>query len=182
VDFVLFEEDLKAARSPRHITNFLAEKLECKQTEVRVPLALDSVGGEIGTMMINSLTDNGVHVTYGGLSLKPVSVRAGGLIFKDVSLRGFWLTRWMMDRKNVDGRIEEDEERLDEHGNEIHQLESKEKPISNRTTMLRHLWSLKCEGKLNLPELEVFGMDQVEDAVKRVGSGVKVAFDCREMD
>ena len=182
VDFVLFEEDLKAARSPRHITNFLAEKLECKQTEVRVPLALDSVGGEIGTMMINSLTDNGVHVTYGGLSLKPVSVRAGGLIFKDVSLRGFWLTRWMMDKKNVDERIEEDKERLDEHGNEIHQLESKEKPISNRTTMLRHLWSLKCEGKLNLPELEVFGMDQVEDAVRRVGSGVEVAFDCREMD
>ena len=35
----------------------------------------------------------------------------------------------------MDERIEEDEERSDEHGNEIHQLESKEKPISNRTTM-----------------------------------------------
>jgi hypothetical protein len=34
----------------------------------------------------------GVIVTYGGLSMKPVSIPTGLFIFKDIQARGFWLS------------------------------------------------------------------------------------------
>ena len=35
---------------------------------------------------------SGTMVTYGGMSMKPVSVPTSLLIFKDLRLRGFWLS------------------------------------------------------------------------------------------
>lgn len=33
-------------------------------------------------------------VTYGGMSLQPVTVPTSPFIFNDINLRGFWMTRW----------------------------------------------------------------------------------------
>lgn len=44
----------------------------------------------------------GSLVTYGGMSLKPVTVPTSLLIFNDIKLRGFWLTRYY--EQNPDAR------------------------------------------------------------------------------
>ena len=36
---------------------------------------------------------SGTMVTYGGMSMKPVSVPTSLLIFKDLRLRGFWMSQ-----------------------------------------------------------------------------------------
>jgi len=35
-----------------------------------------------------------VHVTYGGMSRKPVTAATSHMIFKDLELRGFWMGQW----------------------------------------------------------------------------------------
>jgi trans-2-enoyl-CoA reductase len=60
----------------------------------RPRLALNCVGGPTATEMVRLLAPGGTMVTYGGMSLKPVTVPTSSLIFNDVRLRGFWLTRW----------------------------------------------------------------------------------------
>ena len=49
--------------------------------------------------MLLMLAKDGVVVTYGGMSKQPVGVPTGSAIFKNVSARGFWLTRWLEDRR-----------------------------------------------------------------------------------
>ena len=48
----------------------------------RPVLALNCVGGTSGTELCKALKENGVHVTYGGMSLKPVTAATSHLIFK----------------------------------------------------------------------------------------------------
>ena len=48
----------------------------------RPRLALNCVGGASGTELCKALGDDGVHVTYGGMSLKPVIAGTSHLIFK----------------------------------------------------------------------------------------------------
>lgn len=43
-------------------------------------------------------------VTYGGMSLKPVTVPTSVLIFNDIKLKGFWLSRWYAEH-GESGRI-----------------------------------------------------------------------------
>jgi len=53
--------------------------------EGRLPkarLALNCVGGQSSTELIQVLGKRGVHVTYGGMSLKPVIGPTSALIFK----------------------------------------------------------------------------------------------------
>ncbi|KAI9895020.1 MAG: mitochondrial 2-enoyl thioester reductase [Vezdaea aestivalis] len=57
-------------------------------------LALNCTGGRLGSRMLSSLRNGGVHVTYGNMSKKPLRVSAGLLIFSDIRLRGFWVSQW----------------------------------------------------------------------------------------
>ena len=58
-------------------------------------LALNGIGGSSSTALFRSLRGGGgTHVTYGGMSRRPVTVGAGQLIFGDVVVRGFWMSRW----------------------------------------------------------------------------------------
>ncbi|XP_059082840.1 enoyl-[acyl-carrier-protein] reductase, mitochondrial-like [Tigriopus californicus] len=92
-DFVLTEEEFR------------------KWTEIRegrLPkprLALNCVGGSSATELSKCLSNSAVMVTYGGMSLKPVTVATSGLIFKDIAIRGFWLSRWLSEHANGDERI-----------------------------------------------------------------------------
>ena len=52
----------------------------------RPRLALNCVGGASGTELCKALGEDGVHVTYGGMSLKPVIAATSHMIFK-VNLR-----------------------------------------------------------------------------------------------
>ena len=58
-------------------------------------LALNCVGGSCSTEISKCLENRGVHVTYGGMSLKPVTASTSSLIFKDITFKGFWFSKWV---------------------------------------------------------------------------------------
>jgi trans-2-enoyl-CoA reductase len=55
-------------------------------------LALDCVGGASSAAVARLLRKGGTLVSYGAMSMQPVTVPASLLIFKDVRVRGFWLS------------------------------------------------------------------------------------------
>ena len=64
-----------------------------------VRLALNGVGGASCVNAASMLARDGVVVTYGGMSKQPAGIPTGAAIFKNVAARGFWLTRWLEDRR-----------------------------------------------------------------------------------
>jgi trans-2-enoyl-CoA reductase len=67
------------------------EKLNLKQPTV----AFNAVGGLSSLNLAKLLAPKGKMITYGGMSMKPVSIPTGPLIFKDISVHGFWMSRWV---------------------------------------------------------------------------------------
>lgn len=67
-------------------------------------LALNCVGGNTVTEMARLMEKGGVIVTYGGMSMKPVTIPTGSFIFHDITTRGFWLSNWV--KQNPDKRGE----------------------------------------------------------------------------
>jgi len=63
-------------------------------------LALNCVGGKNATELMRTLAYRGIHVTYGGMSMQPVTVPTGQLIFKDIRIMGFWMTNWHKQQGN----------------------------------------------------------------------------------
>ena len=92
---------------------------QSKVKEMVPTLALNAVGGPSATNISKLLSNDGVLVTYGGMSKKPITLPIGLLIFKNISFKGFWMTEWT--RKNT--------------------LEAKR-------DMLSHIQSLVLDGKL----------------------------------
>ena len=64
-------------------------------------LALNCVGGTSSAEICKCLEYRGVHVTYGGMSMKPVFASTSSLIFKDISYRGFWFSKWIEEHANT---------------------------------------------------------------------------------
>jgi len=65
-------------------------------------LAINCVGGNTVTEMARLLSNGGIVVTYGGMSLKPVTIPTGLFIFNDITTKGFWLSNWV--KQNQDKR------------------------------------------------------------------------------
>lgn len=59
-----------------------------------ISLAIDAVGGETFSRMVECLKTGGTIVAYGSLSLQPPQLNSVAIIFNDVRVRGFWLSRW----------------------------------------------------------------------------------------
>ncbi|MDQ6625317.1 MAG: zinc-binding dehydrogenase, partial [Verrucomicrobiota bacterium] len=59
-----------------------------------IRLALNAVGGESALRLAKTLYSDGVMVTYGAMSLQPVTVPNGMLIFKNLRFTGFWVNKW----------------------------------------------------------------------------------------
>lgn len=93
-DIVWTEEELRKA------TDFREKRIP------RAKLALNCVGGKSSTEILQCLGHQGAHVTYGGMSMKPVIVPTSSLIFKDISVRGFWMSRWIQENFDSPERIE----------------------------------------------------------------------------
>eukprot|EP00201_Polytomella_parva_P005358 CAMPEP_0175081190 /NCGR_PEP_ID=MMETSP0052_2-20121109/25985_1 /TAXON_ID=51329 ORGANISM="Polytomella parva, Strain SAG 63-3" /NCGR_SAMPLE_ID=MMETSP0052_2 /ASSEMBLY_ACC=CAM_ASM_000194 /LENGTH=346 /DNA_ID=CAMNT_0016352093 /DNA_START=118 /DNA_END=1158 /DNA_ORIENTATION=+ len=55
-------------------------------------LALNCVGGASAVALAKSLKSSGTMVTYGGMSLQPVSIPTSLFIFKDLKFAGYWLS------------------------------------------------------------------------------------------
>jgi trans-2-enoyl-CoA reductase len=105
----------------------------------KVELALNAVGGKSASILLDMLAPGGTHVTYGGMSMKPITVPTPQLIFKDVRVRGYWHSRWMVQH--------------------THQKQKKEK-------MINELVDLVLSHDLVCPMVEVFGLSQAPEALK----------------
>lgn len=69
---------------------------ELKQIDIRetADLGLNCVGGGAVADMAKVMKPDGVVVTYGAMSRRPLTIPAGALIFQNLSFKGFWVTKW----------------------------------------------------------------------------------------
>ncbi len=69
---------------------------EVAEATARAPirLALNAVGGESALRMAKTLASDATMVTYGAMSLQPLTIPNGMLIFKNLHFTGFWVNKW----------------------------------------------------------------------------------------
>lgn len=60
-----------------------------------VKLALNSVGGESALRLVNALSENGTHVTFGAMAFEAVRFPTRQLIFNGLVMKGFWMDKWL---------------------------------------------------------------------------------------
>jgi len=128
---ILTEEELRASQM-------------WKSGEVERPLlGFNCVGGPSSTELCKALADRGVHVTYGGMSRKPVMAATSHMIFKDLQLRGFWMGQW----NDREGRSKA---RLD---------------------MYNHITDLVHKGQLDPPDHKFVTLDNYKEALENTLKG-----------
>ncbi|MEP6821803.1 MAG: 2-enoyl thioester reductase domain-containing protein [Chthoniobacterales bacterium] len=59
-----------------------------------IRLALNAVSGASALRMAKVLAADGTMVTYGAMSLQPLTIPNGMLIFKNLKFTGFWVNKW----------------------------------------------------------------------------------------
>jgi NADPH:quinone reductase-like Zn-dependent oxidoreductase len=67
-------------------------------------LAFNAVGGDSALRLMNLLREGGVHITFGAMAKRPLTVPNGLLIFRDLQLRGMWVTRWIENAPDAEVR------------------------------------------------------------------------------
>lgn len=59
-----------------------------------IRLALNAVGGSNALQCARTLAADATMVTYGAMSLEPLTIPNGMLIFKNLRFTGFWVNKW----------------------------------------------------------------------------------------
>lgn len=118
----------------------LVEKVRAICGDSMPKLASNSVGGDSALRLMDALCDEGVHVTFGAMSMRSLKVPNKFLIFKRIRLEGLWVTKWL-ERAS---RAEMEE-------------------------VYAELGALVEVGKLKQPVDSVFGVDDFGAAVARSG-------------
>ena len=72
----------------------LRDEVAAATGRVPIRLALNAVGGENALRVAKCLASDGTMVTYGAMSLQPLSIPNGMLIFKNLRFTGFWVNKW----------------------------------------------------------------------------------------
>lgn len=66
-----------------------------------VKLALNSIGGESAIRLVRSLSEGGMHVTFGAMQFEQIRFPTRELIFNDIHMKGFWMDKWMRSHSNA---------------------------------------------------------------------------------
>jgi len=90
---VVAEEDLSSREA---VKEFQRELRSLSGTGQLPSLALNAVGGESASMLCKCLEIGGTIVTYGGMSMKPVTIATPQFIFRDLRAAGYWHSRWLV--------------------------------------------------------------------------------------
>jgi len=109
----------------------------------RPVLGFNCVGGPSSTELCKALTERGVHVTYGGMSRKPVMAATSHMIFKDLQLRGFWMGQWSERQGRSKARME----------------------------MYSHITDLVHKGQLDPPDHKFVSLDNYKEALENTLKG-----------
>jgi mitochondrial enoyl-[acyl-carrier protein] reductase / trans-2-enoyl-CoA reductase len=72
----------------------LRDEVAAATERAPIKLALNAVGGENALRVAKCLASDGTMVTYGAMSLEPLSIPNGMLIFKNLRFTGFWVNKW----------------------------------------------------------------------------------------
>jgi trans-2-enoyl-CoA reductase len=72
----------------------LRDEVAAATERAAIKLALNAVGGENALRVAKCLASDGTMVTYGAMSLEPLSIPNGMLIFKNLRFTGFWVNKW----------------------------------------------------------------------------------------
>jgi trans-2-enoyl-CoA reductase len=72
----------------------LRDEVAAATERAPIRLALNAVGGENALRVAKCLASDGTMVTYGAMSLQPLSIPNGMLIFKNLRFTGFWVNKW----------------------------------------------------------------------------------------
>lgn len=83
---VITEEDNASKEFGGHVKSWV------KETGGEVKLALNCVGGKSSAGIARKLNNNGLMLTYGGMSMQPVTIPTSLYIFKNFTSAGFWVT------------------------------------------------------------------------------------------
>jgi NADPH:quinone reductase-like Zn-dependent oxidoreductase len=139
----------------------LASKSSRKQfaqltSEAPIKLGLNCVGGDSTSIMAKLLSREATLVTYGAMSMQPLSLPSSLFIFKNLKSRGFWMSDWY----NKQGSDSEE-----------------------RVQMTKELIKLIEEGRLKEPKTEIVKLtgtgeeigEKAREAIKTI-KGKKVIF------
>jgi mitochondrial enoyl-[acyl-carrier protein] reductase / trans-2-enoyl-CoA reductase len=72
----------------------LRDEVAAATDRAPIKLALNAVGGANALRVAKCLASDGTMVTYGAMSLEPLSIPNGMLIFKNLRFTGFWVNKW----------------------------------------------------------------------------------------
>ncbi|PYI93432.1 MAG: alcohol dehydrogenase [Verrucomicrobia bacterium] len=72
----------------------LRDEVAAATQRASIRLALNAVGGENALRVAKCLASDATMVTYGAMSLQPLSIPNGMLIFKNLRFTGFWVNKW----------------------------------------------------------------------------------------
>lgn len=101
-------------------------------------LGLNCVGGKDTANMAKLLGKDATLVTYGAMSMQPLSLPSSLFIFKNLTSKGFWLTTWY-----------------------------KACSFDERMAMTKELVALMEAGKLRAPECEIVDLSGSDEQVGR---------------
>jgi trans-2-enoyl-CoA reductase len=88
----------------------LVERIKAATQGASISLAIDAVGGETFSRMVEVLAFGGTVVSYGALAKQPLALNPVAVIFNGIRVCGFWLQKWFEvasadDKQNALGQV-----------------------------------------------------------------------------
>ncbi|MFP4095278.1 MAG: zinc-dependent alcohol dehydrogenase family protein [Cyclobacteriaceae bacterium] len=74
-----------------------SERVRALTDKQGVKACFEAVGGETAEEALQCMSKGGKMIIYGLLSGKDAKFNSGLLIFKEITVKGFWLSRWMVE-------------------------------------------------------------------------------------
>jgi NADPH:quinone reductase-like Zn-dependent oxidoreductase len=78
-------------------TDSVSERVRALTDKQGVKACFEAVGGETAEEVQQCLSKGGKMIVYGLLSGQDAKFNSGLLIFREITIKGFWLSRWMVE-------------------------------------------------------------------------------------